>query len=59
MGVLKKNYTDLNDCLRHIRFQVEDSRNFAKNFVPKFNNPIEFFFLVKAISKLSAGPRRN
>ena len=47
MGVLKKNYTDLNDCLRHIRYQVEDSRNFAKNFVPKFNNPIEFFFWLK------------
>ena len=47
MGVLKKNYKDLNDCLRHLRFQIEDSRTFAKNFVPKFKTPIDFFLWLK------------
>ena len=47
MGVLKKNYKDLDDCLRHLRYQVEDSRNFAKNFMPKFKNPNDLFFWLK------------
>ena len=54
---LKKRYNDINDTLRHIRLQVEDGRNFAREFVPSFNTPETLFFWLKPYLNYKLDPK--
>jgi len=54
---LKKPYDDINDTLRHIRLQVEDSRNFARKFVPEFKSPETLFFWLKPYTSYKLDPK--
>lgn len=47
MAVLIKRYVDLNDVMRHLRLQIEESIPFAETYVPQFNNPIDLFHWLK------------
>lgn len=59
MATLKKRYTDINDCLKHIRLQVEESINFANRFVPKCKNPIQLFLWLKPHLKYKLDPNNT
>ena len=47
MAVLIKRYENLNDVLRHIRLQIEESIPFAQSFTPQFNSPVDLFHWLK------------
>ena len=47
MATLIKRYDDLNDVLRHIRLQIEESIPFAQSYVPSFNSPVDLFHWMK------------
>jgi len=57
MAVLKKKYKDINDTMRHIRLQIEESRNFARSFVPRCKTPADVFFYLKPYLKYKRDPR--
>lgn len=56
---LKKHYSSINDTLRHLRLQVEDSINFARDYVPAFNSPNEFFLWLKPQLHYKLDPRNT
>ena len=47
MAVLKKRYKDLNEVMRYIRLQVEESIPFAQSFVPQSSDPVALFHWIK------------
>ena len=47
MAVLVKQYKDLNDTLRHIRLQIEESIPFAESYVPQCSSPADLFHWLK------------
>ena len=47
MAVLKKRYKDLNEVVRYIRLQVEESIPFAQSFVPQSSDPVALFHWIK------------
>lgn len=47
MAVLKKRYKDLNEVMRYIRLQVEESIPFAQSFVPQSSDPVALFHWLK------------
>jgi len=47
MAVLKKNYKSLDDCLKHIRLQIEESLNYADQVTPNFKHPADLFAWLK------------
>jgi len=54
--ILKKKYSSLNDCLKHIRLQVEESINFQKSFVPDCPDPESLFLWIKPFLKYRKDP---
>jgi hypothetical protein len=54
---LKKRYSNINDTLRHLRLQVEESLNFAQNYVPSFSSPVELFLWLKPQLKYKNDPK--
>jgi len=56
MAVIKKRYKDLDDTMRHIRLQVEESLPFAAEFVPSFRNPVDLFHWLKPKLKYRKDP---
>ena len=54
---LKKRYNDLDDTLKHIRLQIEESIPFAQTFVPKFSNPQSLFIWLKPYLNYREDPR--
>lgn len=59
MAIIKKNYKDLNDTLRHLRLQIEESKNFCTSWLPKFNDPLKLFFYLKPYVKYKLDPPRT
>jgi len=59
MAILKKNYKDINDTLRHIRLQVEESVPFAAKFCPKCRTPEQLFNWLKPHLKYKLDPPRT
>lgn len=59
MAIIKKNYKDLNDTLRHLRLQIEESKPFASKFVPRFNDPLQLFYYLKPYLKYKLDPDRT
>lgn len=59
MAILKKNYTNLNDTLRHLRLQIEESKPFANSFMPKVNDPCRLFYYLKPYLKYKNDPPRT
>ena len=57
MAVLKKRYSDINDTLKHIRLQIEESKPFAASFVPKCKSPTDLFFYLKPYLKYKHDPK--
>jgi hypothetical protein len=55
--ILQKKYISLNDCLKHIRLQIEDSIDFQKTFVPQTNDPATLFNWVKPFLKYRRDPK--
>lgn len=49
MAVLKKKYHDLNDVMRHMRLQIEESIPFAESFVPQLSSPVALFHWMKPL----------
>jgi hypothetical protein len=56
MAVLKKRYKDLNDTMRHIRLQVEESLPFAAEYVPNLPDPVALFHWLKPKLKYRKDP---
>lgn len=56
MAIIKKNYKDLNDTLRHLRLQIEESKPFANRFFPKTNDPCQLFYFLKPYLKYKLDP---
>ncbi len=44
---LKQRYKNINDTLRHLRLQVEESLPFASKYVPNFRSPVDLFLWLK------------
>ena len=44
---LKQKYKDINDTLRHMKIQIQESIPFADNVVPNFSTPEELFYWMK------------
>ena len=57
MAVLKKKYKDINDTLRHIRLQIEESKPFARKFMPQCKTPADLFFYLKPYLKYKHDPK--
>ena len=57
MAVLLKKYVDLNDVMRHIRLQIEESIPFAESYVPQFRSPIDLFHWLKPQLKYRKDPQ--
>lgn len=55
--ILKKNYKNINDTLKHIRLQIEESIPFAKDYVPKFNSPNDLFLWLKPQLRYKNDPK--
>lgn len=55
--ILKKRYKDINDTLQHIRLQIEESKPFARQFMPRCKNPNDLFFKLKPYLKYKHDPR--
>jgi hypothetical protein len=56
MAVLKKNYKDINDTLKHIRLQIEESLPFTLSYCPKFKDPYTLFLWLKPQLKYRKDP---
>jgi hypothetical protein len=56
---LKKNYKNINDTLRHLRLQFEESLNFANSYVPKFSDPVQLFLWLKPQLKYRNDPKNT
>ena len=47
MAVIKKRYKDINDTLKYIRLQIEESIPYADKKCPTFSSPSNLFFWLK------------
>jgi hypothetical protein len=56
MAAFKKNYKDINDTMRHIRLQVEESVPFANKFLRKCKDPNDLYFCLKPYLKYKKDP---
>jgi hypothetical protein len=54
---LKQRYKNINDTLNYLRLQVEESKPFARSYVPKFNDPVQFFLWLKPQLKYRNDPK--
>jgi hypothetical protein len=56
MATFKKNYKDIDDTMRHIRLQVEESLPFARRFIGRCKDPNDLYFKLKPYLKYRKDP---
>jgi len=57
MAVIKKRYTSLDECLKHLRLQIEESIKYADKVTPHFTHPANFFNWLKPQLTYKKDPR--
>lgn len=53
----KKPYVDINDTLRHIKIQVMDSMEYAREVCPRFTDPEQLFYWLKENTTYENDPK--
>lgn len=57
MAAIRKKYKDLNDTLKHIRLQIEESIPYAQKVSPRFRKPLDIYTWLKPQLKYKHDPK--